>query len=265
MTNWVANLISIRLRSQTRGRSLNRAIVFFVLFVLASVATLSLSLSSGANFSIAQPLPPLRKYPVPALIQQAIRSLPAPAQTSADYFDQIQMTHVGALLWSNFPVTVAIDPQGNDRWQQAVRSAVADWQPYFSLQIVEVSGPDEFESVSKQVNIAIRATRFKLTRPPGSRELPRFRAAEARYSIQFNTQSNQLQHQMTIALAPGQADGVLRSAARHELGHAIGLWGHSQDPSDVMYFEQVKTPPKISDRDLRTLHRVYEQQTRLGS
>jgi predicted Zn-dependent protease len=69
---------------------------------------------------------------------------------------------------------------------------------------------------------------------------------------------------MTIELAPGQADGVMLGVARHELGHAIGLWGHSPNPEDIMYFSTVKNPPLISSRDLQTLYRVYQQPTKLG-
>jgi predicted Zn-dependent protease len=69
---------------------------------------------------------------------------------------------------------------------------------------------------------------------------------------------------MTIVLSPNQADAALLSGARHELGHGLGLWGHSDRATDVMYFSQVGQPVGISDRDVRSLKRVYEQPTRLG-
>lgn len=53
------------------------------------------------------------------------------------------------------------------------------------------------------------------------------------------------------------------SLAEHEIGHALGLWGHSADPNDVMHFSgdyvNDKTFNKpISERDLNTLLFVYK-------
>jgi predicted Zn-dependent protease len=56
----------------------------------------------------------------------------------------------------------------------------------------------------------------------------------------------------------------IASAARHEFGHALGIWGHSPQPEDVMYYSQVQSPPNISPRDINTLKKIYQQTTRLG-
>lgn len=69
----------------------------------------------------------------------------------------------------------------------------------------------------------------------------------------------------------------------HQLGHALGIWGHSDNPDDIMYpigqrgikdiniskkstyyYQPVvlsKKVPKITDRDLNTLFRVYKNPT----
>jgi tetratricopeptide (TPR) repeat protein len=47
----------------------------------------------------------------------------------------------------------------------------------------------------------------------------------------------------------------VRKLVLHELGHAIGIWGHSSDPGDIMY-----THPLVSDlssRDVRTIQKLY--------
>jgi tetratricopeptide (TPR) repeat protein len=47
----------------------------------------------------------------------------------------------------------------------------------------------------------------------------------------------------------------VRRLVVHEMGHAIGLWGHSNDPADVMH-----THPIVSDlspRDIRTVKMLY--------
>ncbi len=223
------------------------------------------------QLAIATDLPAAKTHTPPPQLLQAIAQLPANLEPThpessapSDYFDQIQKVKAGYLLWTEFPVRVAIDPAGPPRWQTAVRAGVEAWQPYLPIEILN---PAESRSESRSAQIRIQAERFKLVRLPGSQELPRFRAAETRYNILPiipDVPNQVLRHEMVIALPPGQADGVMQSAARHEMGHALGLWGHSVDANDVMYFAQVKSPPSISARDLRTLKRVYEQPTRLG-
>ena len=56
--------------------------------------------------------------------------------------------------------------------------------------------------------------------------------------------------------------GKLMNLAQHEIGHALGLWGHSADEADVMYFTgdyvSDKTyAKKITARDINTLMLVY--------
>ena len=224
-----------------------------------------LFLSAQIASAIATDLPDAKAKTVPAQLSQSIAQLPMTAElgtsSASDYFDQIQKVKVGYLLWTDFPVRVSIDPAGDLRWQTAVRKGVEAWMPYFPLEIIDVTDGRE------DAQIQIQATRFKLNRPAGSTTLPRFRAAETRWDIipvMPDSLTPLLRHRMTIALPPGQADGVMQSAACHEMGHALGIWGHSIDAKDVMYFAQVKDPPPISTRDLRTLKRVYEQPTRLG-
>lgn len=219
------------------------------------VCMLTLTLQTGW----AQSLPSAQAHPIPAMLTQAVQRLD-PQVGPGDYFDAIERKGVGYLIWSKFPVTVAIDELGGDRWKAQVTAAVVEWQRYFPLKIV---------STSEIADIRIQSKRLALKPDPKTGTLPRFRSAETHYDVFVDklgaaADVNQLNHRMTISLASGQADGVMLSVARHEIGHAIGLWGHSPDPNDIMYFSQVREAPLISSRDLRTLHRVYGQPTRLG-
>ncbi len=52
----------------------------------------------------------------------------------------------------------------------------------------------------------------------------------------------------------------LRQTFLHEVGHSLGIRGHSSDPKDVMYFANiVNGPAELSTRDLNTLARLYNK------
>jgi predicted Zn-dependent protease len=197
-----------------------------------------------------QPLPPLQANPLPSAL--------AAIGPGDDYFGQLDRSPVGSLIWTAFPVTVAIDLSGSTApreavWLQAVRGAIADWNLY--LPIVETSDLTTANIIIRRASVPIQRDR--------DGKLQRIRLAETRFAF-FTDADRRLQQKMTIVLSPNQADAALRSGATHELGHALGLWGHSDRQTDVMYWSQVSQPAGISDRDWRTLKRVYEQPTRLG-
>ena len=49
---------------------------------------------------------------------------------------------------------------------------------------------------------------------------------------------------------------IVEAALLHEIGHAIGLWGHSDNPNDVMYFASTAKTPTA--RDIATWTQVSE-------
>lgn len=190
-----------------------------------------------------------------------------------DYFDAIAPTPLGYLVWPRFPVTVFIGrspeslpvepvahPDVYARWHDAVVQAVEDWSVYVPL---------ELRSEAEGADIAIWAIA-----PPLDVEfdgagllLGRARSAETRYEFYISEQNDGsliLLPRYKITIKPGQAAAQLRATARHEIGHALGLWGHSPMLTDALYFSQVHAPPAISPRDITTLKRVYQQPTQLG-
>lgn len=260
----------------------------------ASVAT---SLNDSA---LLDRLPPPQAHPLPPSLQPAsvfpgtglLSALPpagdAPTASpdrsartagpstdfgpSTDYFDQIRPTPLGYLVWSQFPVWVyreAVTARAGsgealrqEQWRSAVEQAVGAWQSY-----VPLAWTDDREAADIQILRSRPPLRYQ---DDGS--IARARTAETRYQLRLVPTAIAptpgdallLQPQFTLYLGPGQAPAQLATTARHELGHALGLWGHSLDPQDVMYGEQTAQPQAVSQRDVNTLRRVYQQPTRMG-
>jgi predicted Zn-dependent protease len=198
-------------------------------------------------------LPPQKPHPLPSTLARSRYD-----QNSGDYFSEIKPTKYGYLIWSQFPVKVYLEtPQGNNsqqsqQWIDSVPQTVEEWNNYLPLTIVE--NPEVAD-----ITILRKSPPLKFT--PGNK-FPRARSAETRYKIY--TKDNILYHRFTILLSPSQTGKYLLAAARHELGHALGIWGHSKDKGDALYFSQVSNPPLVSARDVNTLKKIYQQPTSLG-
>ncbi|KAM3098133.1 peptidase [Phormidesmis sp. 146-35] len=200
-------------------------------------------------------LPAPQVHPLPrTLAQQGDRS-------QGDYFDQIQKTQPEYLVWSQFPIAVYIEPvtDGDKRaqaWVKAVQTAIQEWTVFLPLQTV--SEPDQADIQVLRSSIPLRSQNLRAARA---------RSAETRYELytkQISNSSAILAHRCTVIVKPNQAIDYVLASARHELGHALGIWGHSPLQTDALYFSQVRNPPLISPRDVNTLKRVYEQPTRSG-
>ena len=238
-------------------------------FIFLTIAICWLILVSEGILALAQPS--LNSdFPAPK-----VHSLPESLanwqdlENQGDYFGQIESTSLGYLVWSQFPLQVYIqqpnsftDSAADRRFQQwvvAVKSAIAEWNIYLPLEIV--SDPEI-------ADIAIWRSQpereVKLNPDTGLFDIPRAVAAETSYKFYLQQNPPVIAHKMAIHISPNFAGISLLATVRHELGHALGIWGHSPKESDALYFSQVSDPPPISPRDINTLKKIYQQPTRLG-
>jgi predicted Zn-dependent protease len=223
-----------------------RFLSFLGLATVASLLVLSYSLTSQSRS-----LPPLKTHPLPANLAQW-----QDLDDQGDYFDAVGISPVGALIWWQFPVKVYLQSDRNS-WLNLVQNAIADWQKYLPLQLV--NQPELADILIKR---ELPPSGIRFNPETGKLELPRVRSAITQYEI--FVKENRLTHRMTIQISPNLADESALAAARHELGHALGIWGHSPVETDVMYFSQTREIPPISSRDVNTLKKVYQQATKLG-
>lgn len=203
-------------------------------------------------------LPPRNRWPEPQAhpLPPSLEQWQAP-EDSGDYFESIQALNVGYLIWSDFPVEVYLDVDTPDpRWLEAVTQAIEEWQAYFPLKMSD--RPDS-------ADIILHRQRPPLKLGPDG-QLGRVRSATTEYQLYLGSRGDRqyLLHHCEIFLTPDQTPDYTLATARHELGHAIGIWGHSPQPTDALYFSQVRYSPPISPRDVNTLKRIYQQPTRLG-
>jgi predicted Zn-dependent protease len=263
LSNHPANMQRLGRRTQHRKpnalRSLNLPSLLALLGLIITTGLLAIltNAQSFANLSYSPhhptSLPPPKSHPLPPTLANWQDST-----NNGDYFSQIAPTQIGYLIWSQFPIKIyvetpkTIDAKQAQAWVNEVLQAVRDWSAYLPLQVIEKPEVADITIVRKAP---------PLQTSPGSK-FPRARSAQTTYDL-YN-KNNFLYHRFTILLSPSQTGKYLLAAARHELGHALGIWGHSPLQSDVLYFSQVRNPPPISPRDVNTLKRVYEQPTSLG-
>lgn len=185
-----------------------------------------------------------------------------------DYFQKIKSTPLGYLVWSQFPLKVYVDsitPENtaaNQRFQQwtvTARKAIAEWNVYLPLQEVAEKEQADILILRSQPERAV-----KLNPDTGLYNIPRAIAAQTNYKFYLTNNPVEIALRMTMQISPNFTGVSLLATIRHELGHALGIWGHSPESGDALYFSQVRNPPAISVRDINTLKKIYQQPTRLG-
>lgn len=140
----------------------------------------------------------------------------------------------------------------DSRWRQAVDGALASWQRELPITVV-------VDEARAQVLLLRR-------RPPVQNK----RASHGRATLMLvevrrgepgqPTGAWQIEPQVTVQLSPGQGVQAMQATALHELGHAFGLWGHSDQPGDALAAIPGSRPVlALSPRDQATLRWLQSQ------
>jgi len=180
--------------------------------------------------------------------------------SASDYYAEIAEDSESH-TWNSFPIKVSIGSVPNADWAQGVREAFRIWKSMFPLELTADS--DEADILFNWQS--------------GTSEDSH--AGEEMDWVQFRRVGDALTGRkvayIAINLSRRWSRDEMRAIVLHEMGHALGIRGHSESKGDIMYYQvqekhhQVYIPgviypvawkslvSKPSQRDLNTLIRLY--------
>ncbi len=206
---------------------------------------------ANARVQILKMLP---DYPDPLLPAHYVAS-------AGDYYSEIAEDSESE-RWRTFPLKVWIGdvPKGN--WAQGVQEAFDIWKSMIPME--KTADADEAD------------IRFEWDTEQSTEG---GRAGEEIDWVQFETVGNSVTSRkvahISIALVRRWSKDEMRAITLHELGHALGIHGHSSSTGDIMYWQMQESSRRIplpgvyfplilkslvskpSQRDLNTLIRLY--------
>jgi superkiller protein 3 len=189
------------------------------------------------------------------LILLVMIALSLPTAYGSDYFDRITLYSNGRITrFSEMPIKIFIDEsslrdEGSKDYLEDLNYALQQWRS-------ESEGMVSFQRVPSREEADISVEWINKTLST--------RADNALGEAILVEMEEEGKTRLTveIQLSMVMPDGVerlshdrMKAVALHELGHALGLWGHSPFKEDVMYPSSENLHP--SSRDINTLRRLY--------
>lgn len=174
---------------------------------------------------------------------------------AADYMKEI--TRAGLVRWesSKMPLRVFIkDGEGiegyRDSFRGLLKSAFADWQSA-SGELVKFVMVDSAENCHIECSWTSDPKSLKTIAEAGNTELFSSRKGLVKGTILFLT--------VPIVQSLPLTDNRMRRLCLHEIGHVLGMAGHTTNPQDAMFYSVGMSDiwKDLSQRDTNTIVRLY--------
>lgn len=168
---------------------------------------------------------------------------------AGDYFERIRKFPGNTVArWTDFPVKVRFPENTPSVWSQSINNAISAWNKYIPIKTAS-------REESAQIEIA-----WINHLPPKLLGVTRLTAYNGKLKVKIFLLR-------PTYYVPSLNEKALEAVIVHELGHSLGLFGHSTKPKDTMFVMQLdavngklthNNVKKIGVRDLNTLRRVYQ-------
>lgn len=164
-----------------------------------------------------------------------------------DYFSQVRKFDGTYARWTSFPIKVHLPQNTPANWNLMLQKSVKRWGQYIPVKEV----PPQ-----QQADVEVAWINRLPPKQLGLTNLEIFNG-RMRVTIYLLRPSNY----------NGLSEAVLQDVALHQIGHALGIFGHSTSPGDIMQQMQIADTPKpavttkyngIRVRDVNTLKRIYD-------
>ncbi len=174
------------------------------------------------------------------------------SQSDDDYFSLIAVVSDGRITrFTKLPITVyveGLDMQGKE-YADDLQYALETWEGC-SNKMLKFQLVDSPDGANISVSWVKKLEAGDHDHPLGVAELERIDHDKFRVGMRICLRNGTTNKPLT--------HDQMRTVLLHEFGHAVGLWGHSKDKADVMYY--AANAPRPTPRDINTLKLLYSHE-----
>lgn len=231
--------------------------ILFFLIASTSVCAVAQGPGQSQYFPVWQYLPSLDVTPPHFLRieQDGVRN-------DSDFFDQVMLATSNRIFrFETMPIPYFIETAPPD-YVDAVKKALQTWETRTNsmIKFVPVASQQQARITIIWSHMGIPADRNATEF--GAHTITEWKVKTGPFASQkTGTVKPQYIEVNLDVIDPRDADHklpLLQNLVTHELGHALGLMGHSPDRGDMM-FRDTDEYSRISQRDLNTLRKIYSR------